>query len=156
MADYSEKIAAAKKEIETMKEKIRERREEKNDATLKAITADLPSLAKEMKMKVRRTLKGHLQKIYAMHWATDKVHLVSASQDGKLLVWDGFTTNKIHAIPLRTTWVMTCAFAPSGNFVACGGLDNSCSIYNLRVRTVTHSASLSRFLTKNLLSGKLN
>lgn len=26
---------------------------------------------------------------------------------------------------------MTCAYAPSGNFVACGGLDNICSIYNL-------------------------
>ena len=39
--------------------------------------------------KARRTLKGHLAKIYAMHWAEDKVSLVSASQDGKLLVWDG-------------------------------------------------------------------
>jgi len=28
--------------------------------------------------------------------------------------------------------VMTCAFSPSGGFVACGGLDNICSIYNLR------------------------
>ncbi|KAA8568170.1 hypothetical protein EYC84_008565 [Monilinia fructicola] len=26
---------------------------------------------------------------------------------------------------------MTCAYAPSGNYVACGGLDNICSIYNL-------------------------
>lgn len=29
---------------------------------------------------------------------------------------------------------MTCAYAPSGNFVACGGLDNMCSIYNLKTR----------------------
>ena len=36
---------------------------------------------------------------------------------------------KVHAIPLRSSWVMTCAYAPSGNFVACGGLDNICSIY---------------------------
>jgi guanine nucleotide-binding protein G(I)/G(S)/G(T) subunit beta-1 len=27
---------------------------------------------------------------------------------------------------------MTCAYAPSGKFVACGGLDNIGSIYNLR------------------------
>lgn len=27
---------------------------------------------------------------------------------------------------------MTCAYAPSGNLVACGGLDNMCSIYNLK------------------------
>ena len=83
-------------------------------------------------MKVRRTLKGHLAKIYAMNWAADKRHLVSASQDGKLLVWDAYTTNKVYAIPLRSSWVMTCAYAPSGKYVASGGLDNMCSIYNLQ------------------------
>ena len=82
-------------------------------------------------MRTKRTLKGHLAKIYAMHWSTDRRHLVSASQDGKLIIWDAYTTNKVHAIPLRSSWVMTCAYAPSGNYVACGGLDNICSIYNL-------------------------
>lgn len=85
-------------------------------------------------MRPRRQLRGHLAKIYAMHWAADRRHLVSASQDGKLIVWDAYTTNKVHAIPLRSSWVMTCAYSPSGNFVACGGLDNICSIYNLRKR----------------------
>jgi guanine nucleotide-binding protein G(I)/G(S)/G(T) subunit beta-1 len=85
-------------------------------------------------MKTKRTLKGHLAKIYAMHWSTDRRHLVSASQDGKLIIWDAYTTNKVHAIPLRSSWVMTCAYSPSGNFVACGGLDNICSIYNLSAR----------------------
>jgi len=42
------------------------------------------------------------------------------------------TTNKIFAIPLRSSWVMTCAYSPSGGFVACGGLDNICSVYSLR------------------------
>ena len=41
---------------------------------------------------------------------------------------------QMHAIPLRSSWVMTCAYAPSGNFVACGGLDNICSIYSLKTR----------------------
>jgi len=85
-------------------------------------------------MKIRRVLKGHLAKIYAMHWSTDRRHLVSASQDGKLIIWDAYTTNKVHAIPLRSSWVMTCAYAPSGNYVACGGLDNICSVYNLASR----------------------
>jgi WD40 repeat protein len=40
----------------------------------------------------------------------------------------------MHAIPLRSSWVMTCAYAPSGNYVACGGLDNICSIYSLKTR----------------------
>jgi len=71
-----------------------------------------------------------------MHWcastnAEESKWLVSASQDGKLIVWNAQTTNKVHAIPLRSSWVMTCAFSPSGTKVACGGLDNICSIYNL-------------------------
>lgn len=85
-------------------------------------------------MKIRRNLRGHLAKIYAMHWANDGQHLVSASQDGKLIVWNAYTTNKLHAVPLRSAWVMTCAYSPSGNFAACGGLDNVCSIYNLASR----------------------
>eukprot|EP00818_Percolomonas_sp_WS_P010832 CAMPEP_0117437464 /NCGR_PEP_ID=MMETSP0759-20121206/1536_1 /TAXON_ID=63605 /ORGANISM="Percolomonas cosmopolitus, Strain WS" /LENGTH=250 /DNA_ID=CAMNT_0005229095 /DNA_START=894 /DNA_END=1646 /DNA_ORIENTATION=- len=30
---------------------------------------------------------------------------------------------------LQSNWVMTCAYSPSGNFVASGGLDNVCAIY---------------------------
>lgn len=93
-------------------------------------TEPLPRL----NLRTKRTLKGHLAKIYAMHWSTDRRHLVSASQDGKLIIWDAYTTNKVHAIPLRSSWVMTCAYSPSGNYVACGGLDNICSIYNLSAR----------------------
>lgn len=47
---------------------------------------------------------------------------------------NAFLFEKVHAIPLRSSWVMTCAYAPSGNFVACGGLDNICSIYSLKTR----------------------
>lgn len=57
---------------------------------------------------------------------------VSASQDGKLIIWHAPTGNKISAIPLRSSWVMTCAFEQTqGQMVACGGLDNLCSIYSL-------------------------
>jgi guanine nucleotide-binding protein G(I)/G(S)/G(T) subunit beta-1 len=103
---------------------------------VRTFTKDL-AVAQRCQIKVRRTLKGHLAKIYAMHWSDDRSRLVSASQDGKLLVWDGLSTNKLHAIPLRSSWVMTVAYSPSGNFVACGGLDNICSIYNLRSKEQT-------------------
>jgi len=91
----------------------------------------------KLAIKNRRVLKGHFAKIYAMHWCASKDNaehskwLVSASQDGKLIVWNASSTNKVHAIPLRSSWVMTCAFSPCGTKVACGGLDNICSIYNL-------------------------
>lgn len=131
--DIQEKIAAARREAETLKEKIRAKRDQLADTSLRLMAAEIEPLPR-ITMRPRRTLKGHLAKIYAMHWSQDKRHLVSASQDGKLIVWDAYTTNKVHAIPLRSSWVMTCAYSPSGNFVACGGLDNVCSIYNLRVK----------------------
>ena len=83
-------------------------------------------------IKQRKLLKGHYGKVYAMHWSGDSRRLVSASQDGKLIIWDGLTTNKLNAVPLRSSWVMTCAFdqtSPSSRTVACGGLDNLCSIF---------------------------
>lgn len=82
-------------------------------------------------IKQRRILKGHQGKVLCTDWSTDKRHIVSSSQDGKMIVWDAFTTNKEHAISMPTTWVMACAFAPSGNMVACGGLDNKITVYPL-------------------------
>eukprot|EP01137_Pigoraptor_chileana_P013643 Opistho-2@67382 len=131
MAD--DQLAKLKKEAEELKAKIKADRDSKKDSTLGDVCKDAADVQR-VTMRVRRTLRGHLAKIYAMHWSADNRHLVSASQDGKLIVWDAFTTNKVHAIPLRSSWVMTCAYAPSGNFVACGGLDNICSIYNLKTR----------------------
>ncbi|KAI8329541.1 guanine nucleotide-binding protein subunit beta [Chlamydoabsidia padenii] len=129
----TERIAAARREAELLKERIKQRREALSDTTLPTMAKGVEPLPR-LVMKVRRHLRGHLAKIYAMHWAQDGQHLVSASQDGKLIVWNAYTTNKLHAVPLRSSWVMTCAYSPSGNFAACGGLDNVCSIYNLTSR----------------------
>lgn len=128
-----ERYEQCKKECDTLRKKIDDLRgdEQENHLSLAAQEKGVqPSVSQ---LKARRTLKGHFGKIYAMHWSSDSKNLVSASQDGKLIVWNGFTTNKIQAIPLRSSWVMTCAYAPSGNFVACGGLDNLCSIYKLNL-----------------------
>ncbi|KAI9323332.1 guanine nucleotide-binding protein subunit beta [Dichotomocladium elegans] len=128
--ELTERIAAARREAELLKERIKARRAALADTSLRDMAKDIPSIPRTV-MKVRRQLRGHLAKIYAMHWAQDAQHLVSASQDGKLMVWNAYSTNKIHAIPLRSAWVMTCAYAPSGNYVASGGLDNVCSVYNI-------------------------
>ncbi|KAI0244083.1 G protein subunit beta [Massospora cicadina] len=133
MADIAERINFARKEAEILNEKIRIKKDSLADTTLRAMAAELEPLPR-INIKVRRNLKGHLAKIYAMHWSQDEKHLISASQDGKLIVWDAYSTNKLYAIPLRSSWVMTCAYAPSGNLVACGGLDNICSIYSLNSR----------------------
>lgn len=101
-----------------------------------------------LNIKPRRVLKGHQAKVklplmspftplipslffqvLCSDWSPDKRHIVSSAQDGKLIIWDAFTTNKEHAVTMPTTWVMACAYAPSGNLVACGGLDNKVTVY---------------------------
>ncbi|XP_039251460.1 guanine nucleotide-binding protein subunit beta-1-like [Styela clava] len=133
MASDPQKLEELKREAERIKKEIMGQRRAVQDTTLSRVTQNLDSLGR-IQLRTRRTLRGHLAKIYAMHWGSDSRNLVSASQDGKLIVWDSYTTNKVHAIPLRSSWVMTCAYAPSGSFVACGGLDNICSIYSLKTR----------------------
>jgi len=158
---------AVRKQLEKLQADIDKKMAPLADTTLFEHAKSVPAIAsdKSYRLGTTRMLRGHLAKIYAMHWADDMdaEKLVSASQDGKLLVWDAVTTNKVHAIPLRSSWVMTCAYSPSGQFVACGGLDNVCSIYPLnkdpvpRVcrELVAHSGYLSccRFLSdRQLLS----
>ncbi|XP_054569724.1 guanine nucleotide-binding protein subunit beta-4 isoform X2 [Eptesicus fuscus] len=113
-----------RQEAEQLRNQIQDARKACNDATLVQITSNMDSVGR-IQMRTRRTLRGHLAKIYAMHWGYDSRLLVSASQDGKLIIWDSYTTNKMHAIPLRSSWVMTCAYAPSGYLSCCRFLDDS-------------------------------
>jgi guanine nucleotide-binding protein G(I)/G(S)/G(T) subunit beta-1 len=80
--------------------------------------------------RARRTLKGHFGKVTALHWAGDSRTLVSASQDGNLLVWNAVTAHKVQAITLKSSYVMAVGIETKGNMVACGGLDNLCTVYN--------------------------
>ena len=104
------------------------------------VAKNTPPVIRDPPMKLHRTLKGHMGKVYSLHWAGDSKHLVrcvppakgrvveshtppitraaclpwlcpliSASQDGKLIVWDAMTTHKRYAIALKSAWVMTCA-----------------------------------------------
>lgn len=48
-----------------------------------------------LNIKQRRLLKGHMGKVLSCCWAYDDRHLVSSSQDGRVIVWDAFTGNKV-------------------------------------------------------------
>lgn len=139
-----EKIESLKKDVSALKEKLKSKRDNSQaDNSLSKAAAD-SSVPIGDKHKMKRTLKGllsylllllfdqlhllflgHLAKIYATAWAQqDNVHLVSASQDGKLLVWDALTTNKTHAVHLKSNWVMACDYSPESGWVASGALLN--------------------------------
>lgn len=128
------RIEAVKAEVSNLKAQIDVIRQEKNDSTMAEVAASkgLVDVRKPPSVRLRRTLKGHFGKVYAMNWAGDSECLLSASQDGKLIVWNAKSCVKTHAISLRSSWVMSCAFEQTKDkLVACGGLDNICSIYDI-------------------------
>mmetsp|Transcript_5348 Transcript_5348/g.13739 ORF Transcript_5348/g.13739 Transcript_5348/m.13739 type:complete len:346 (-) Transcript_5348:353-1390(-) len=131
-------INDVKEKLRSLKAELKAARQAKNNGGF-----DSSNKGPIVPLKNRRILKGHFGKVYAMHWAgAGSEKLVSASQDGKLIIWNGNTTNKIQAIPLRSSWVMTCAFEQKENkYVACGGLDNMCSIYTLSSDTALTRAT---------------
>jgi guanine nucleotide-binding protein G(I)/G(S)/G(T) subunit beta-1 len=134
MATQAERITKARQKIQLLKKQVKEARISKTAdfSGIKSILEKpLPALCP--KLSARKTLKGHFHKIYAIHWSASKPNeMISAGQDGKLILWDTLTGLKKQVVPLRSAWVMTCAIEPTrGNLVACGGLDNLCSIYKV-------------------------
>ncbi|KAI3377735.1 hypothetical protein L3Q82_008879 [Scortum barcoo] len=125
-----ETLASLKRESDNLKKKLEEERGKLNDVELHQVAEKVEVLG-ALSIKTRRVLKGHGNKVLCMDWCKDKRRMVSSSQDGKVIVWDAFTLNKEHGVTLPCTWVMACAYAPSGCAVACGGLDNKCSVFPL-------------------------
>jgi len=135
----TEKEAHLRSELEGLKEQLKKNREANQNTTLSKACEGVAAIA-NVQLKLRRTLKGHLAKIYAMQWAKDSPTLASASHDGKLLVWNAVTCLKMNAINLPSNWVMTCGYSPPGEFVASGGLDNICSVWSVRGQNPTKAS----------------
>jgi len=72
---------------------------------------------------------GHIEKIYSIAWRSDNRLLLSAGQDGKLIIWDTYANHAVGICKLKSCWVMSCDYSPSGELIGVGGLDNQCSIY---------------------------
>jgi len=124
-------IAKTREQIATIKSEIDSKREEFDDGNFDDFVRNVPDCGR-VNLKERKHLKGHFGKVYAMHWSEDNRHLVSAAQDSTLIVWNAFNQKKANWVMLISGWPMACAYSPSGNLVASGGLDNNCTIHNIR------------------------
>ncbi|XP_008559825.1 guanine nucleotide-binding protein subunit beta-2 [Microplitis demolitor] len=136
---------ALKKELDDLIKKCQEDQKKQQDATLEEACSSVAD-APKIKLSTKKLLKGHINKVNSVHYSGDSRHCVTGSLDGKLIIWDSWTGNKVQVIPLRSAWVMSVAFAPSGNFVACGGMDNMCTVYDVNNRDATGSAKITREL----------
>ncbi|XP_068620298.1 guanine nucleotide-binding protein subunit beta-5 [Battus philenor] len=129
-ANPEETLQSLLREAEALKQKLEEERQKLNDVTLSCVAERLEAI-NFFNLKLRRLLKGHQSKVLCCDWSSDKRHIVSSSQDGKIIIWDAFTATKELTISVPSTWVMACAYAPSGNMVAAGGLDNKVTVFPL-------------------------
>lgn len=130
MGDREEQIVMAQQESEEIRGRIAAEKARLADVPILQLAASVGPMPRS-DIRVRRTLKGHLGKVYALNWSADSRLLVSASQDGKLLVWEPSVGVKNAAISLRSSWVMTCALSPAAELVASGGLDNICTVHRV-------------------------
>lgn len=130
-SDRAAQIQANFKQIDELEEQIKKLRDvEKLSETMSELCkGEVTSLS--IPFKPRKLLQGHFGKIYAMDWGHDETTVMSAAQDGSLIIWNALTVNKINVINLRSSWVMSCAMSPSGKMTASGGLDNICTIYKI-------------------------
>uniref|UniRef100_A0AAZ3QW50 Uncharacterized protein n=1 Tax=Oncorhynchus tshawytscha TaxID=74940 RepID=A0AAZ3QW50_ONCTS len=149
----NETLTNLKAESDTLKTKLEDERAKLHDVELHQVAEKVDGLGQFI-MKTRRTLKGHGNKVLCMDWCKDKRRIVSSSQDGKVIVWDAFTTNKI----LTSSGDGTCALwdvesgqllqsfhghaadvlcldlAPSetGNTFVSGGCDKKANVWDMR------------------------
>ncbi|XP_031635705.1 guanine nucleotide-binding protein subunit beta-2 [Contarinia nasturtii] len=137
--------AALKKELNELIAKFQEEQKKVADCKIDDKCGDVAGIPK-VPLSTKRMLKGHINKVNSVHYSDDSRHCVSGSLDGKLIIWDTWTGNKIQVIPLRSAWVMSVAFAASGNYVACGGMDNMCTVYDVNNRDSSGAAKIVREL----------
>lgn len=64
------------------------------DCTLKDKCGDKPD-APKIRFMPKKMLKGHINKVNSVHFAADNRHCVTGSLDGKLIIWDTWTANKV-------------------------------------------------------------
>lgn len=138
VAELKERHTAAIEQVNSLREQLKQRRRHLLDTDVASFAASQGKATVsfgQTDLVCCRTLQGHSGKVYSLDWTPERNRIVSASQDGRLIVWNALTSQKTHAIKLPCAWVMTCAFSPTGQSVACGGLDSVCSIFNLNSPT---------------------
>ena len=89
MTDLKQQYQQCQQECEKLKDMIKQKQ---NQTAKTKLLTSLYGLSDDNKLKsINLTKKheftGHFGKIYALHWGDDSNNIVTASQDGKLIIW---------------------------------------------------------------------
>lgn len=128
--EVQEQIVEARQESRQLYSQINKVKGKIQDANLVEMSRNIAPL-NSINLKPTSTLRGHNNKISDVRWSQDSRRILSASQDGFMLVWDACSGLKLNAIPLDSQWVLSCDISPGGSLVASAGLNNSCTVYRV-------------------------
>ena len=143
IAAHRRQVESLAKEIQDLKtriEKLRPDDQEVDPDVLARVAKSAGVQPVKSMLKQRRALRGHFGKVYSVQWSSDSKRLCSAAQDGKVMLWNCQAGVKIHVVSLRSTWVMSCGYSPTGSLVASGGLDNTVTVHKLPDQLVLNNA----------------
>lgn len=88
---------------------VQEEQKKVADCKLTDKCGDLGDVPK-VRLSTKRSLKGHINKVNSVHYAEDSRHCVSGSLDGKLIIWDTWTGNKVQVRPHKSIVVISVAY----------------------------------------------
>ena len=89
-----ESIFEAKEEVRRLKDTIDSKKEQFESVSLNEVSTGVEDLPESL-IEVRRELRGHLGKVYAVDWGQDSKTILSAAQDGKVIIWDAYIDTKV-------------------------------------------------------------
>lgn len=140
--DLQTKLETAQDRAYELQDLLKGLKQKTRDTTVKELAKEVEKLPKTS-IRQRKVFKGHSSKVLDISWAPESENqFLSIGQDGKMLVWNSESQVKEHVIMLKSNWMMCCDYGKE-SMVACGGLDNIGSIYNL-VEVDTETASAAR------------
>lgn len=144
--ELQKQINLARQETKQLYSQIEKIKGKIKDAALPEMTKNVPPLARDrINVKPTLTLKGHNNKISDVRWSRDSRRVLSASQDGFMLLWDACSGFKENAVPLDSQWVLSCDISPSGTLVASAGLSNNCTVYRVSQENRVQQSVMSIF-----------
>src|SRR5207245_9677143 len=78
-----------------------------------------------------RTLKDHIDAVFAVAFSPDGKRLASGAQDRTVKIWDVATGERLYTLSEALDSVTAIAFSPSGAQLAAGGADKTIRTYAL-------------------------
>ena len=114
-----EQIEKARHETKDLQNQIEKVKARKQDTNLLEMTASVPAITPgAINLKPVGILKGHTNKIADFRWSRNSKLILSASQDGFMIVWDSLTQEECNPFGF-TMGVDMCTISKWGSCRKC-------------------------------------